>query len=114
MHELGIVFYVIDAVEKVAKENKVKKVTSLTLEVGEVSTVVPSYFRECFDWAIKKSEYMKECKLNMVIIEGISYCRNCKQTFKTTEYAKVCPHCHSEDTYLVTGSDVQIKNIEVV
>ncbi len=74
MHELGIVFYVIEEVEKVAKENNVNKVTALTLEVGEVSSVVPSYFVDAYHWAIKKTKYMQECKLNLVIIEGISYC----------------------------------------
>lgn len=114
MHELGIVFYVIEEAEKVAKEHQVNKITSLTLEVGEVSGVVPSYFEDCFVWAIKKTEYMKECKLNLVIIKGISYCQDCKQTFSTTENGKICPHCHSENTYLVTGSEVRIKDIQVV
>lgn len=45
MHELGIVLHVIDQVEELAKENNVSKVTRLTLEVGEVSSIVPSYFR---------------------------------------------------------------------
>ncbi len=113
MHELGLVFYVIDNVEKVAKENNVKAVKKVTLEVGEVSGVVPSYFRDCYDWAIKKTEHMQHCELEMIIIEGITYCRSCKKTYHTTEYGKECPFCHSMDTYLVTGSDVMIKNIEV-
>ena len=49
MHELGIVLNVIDRVEEIAKENKVKKVTKLTLEIGEVSSIVPSYFSDCFE-----------------------------------------------------------------
>lgn len=54
MHELGIVLNVIDRVEDIAKENNVKKVTKLTLEIGEVSSIVPSYFSDCFEWAKKK------------------------------------------------------------
>ena len=53
MHELGIVLNVIDRVEEIAKENNVKKVTKLTLEIGEVSSIVPSYFSDCFEWAKK-------------------------------------------------------------
>ncbi len=113
MHELGLVFYVIDNVEKVAKENNVKSVKKVTLEVGEVSTVVPSYFRDCFAWAIKKTEHMQNCELDIIILKAITYCKNCKETYSTTEFGKECPHCHSTDTYLVTGSDVMIKNIEV-
>lgn len=114
MHELGIVLNVIDRVEEIAKENKVKKVTKLTLEIGEVSSIVRSYFSDCFEWAKKKTDYMKDTELEMIILEGLSYCRDCKKTYKTTEYAKKCPHCGSDDTYLVTGDEMRIKDIEVI
>ena len=100
MHELGIVLNVIDRVEEIAKENNVKKVTKLTLEIGEVSSIVPSYFSDCFEWAKKKTDYMKDTELEMII--------------KTTEYAKKCPHCGSDNTYLVTGDEMRIKDIEVI
>lgn len=114
MHELGIVLNVIDRVEEIAKENNVKKVTKLTLEIGEVSSIVPSYFSDCFEWAKKKTDYMKDTELEMIILEGLSYCRDCKKTYKTTKYAKKCPHCGSDDTYLVTGDEMRIKDIEVI
>lgn len=114
MHELGIVLNVIDRVEEIAKENNVKKVTKLTLEIGEVSSIVPSYFSDCFEWAKKKTDYMKDTELEMIILEGLSYCRDCKKTYKTTEYAKKCPLCGSDNTYLVTGDEMRIKDIEVI
>ena len=101
MHELGIVLHVIDQVEELAKENNVSKVTRLTLEVGEVSSIVPSYFSDCFE-------------LEMIILEGVSYCKDCKKTYKTAEYAKKCPHCGSDNTYLVTGNELRIKDIAVI
>ena len=114
MHELGIVVHVINQIESLAKEKKVQKVVELTLEVGEVSGVVKEYFVDAFNWAIKKTEYMKECKLNLIIIQGITYCENCGKTYSTTEYGKECPYCHSSKTYLVTGRDVMIKDIKVI
>ena len=114
MHELGIVLNVIDRVEEIAKENNVKKVTKLTLEIGEVSSIVPSYFSDCFEWAKKKTDYMKDTELEMIILEGLSYCRDCKKTYNTTEYEKKCPHCGSDNTYLVTGDEMRIKDIEVI
>lgn len=82
MHELGIVLNVIDRVEEIAKENKVKEVTKLTLEIGEVSSIVPSYFSDCFEWAKKKTDYMKDTELEMIILEGLSYCRDCKKLIR--------------------------------
>ena len=114
MHELGIVVHVIKQVEKLAEENHVKSVVELTLEVGEVSGVVKQYFVDAFEWAKKRTTYMKETKLNYIVIEGISYCQDCKETFKTTEYGKTCPKCGGGNTYLVTGRDVAIKDIKVI
>ena len=113
MHELGIVIEVVKQVEQLAKENDVEKVTELTIEVGEVSGVVKEYFEDAFKWFIKKTEYMKECTLKYITIQGISYCEDCKQTYPTTKYGKECPNCHSPHTYLVSGKEVMIKDIKV-
>ena len=114
MHELGIVVHVIKQVEELAKKNNVKEVKELTLEVGEVSGVVKQYFVEAFEWSKKKTEYMKDCKLNYVVIQVITYCENCQKTYSTTQYGKTCPFCGSGNTYLVVGRDVAIKDIKVI
>lgn len=114
MHELGIVMHVVDQVEKVAVENNVERVLKLTLEVGEVSSIVPELFTECFEWAKKKTERLKDTELELILLEAVSYCRDCKKTYKTTEHAKECPHCGGNDTYLVTGNEMNIKDMEVV
>ena len=113
MHELGIVIEVVKQVELLAKQNDVEKVTMLTLEVGEVSGVVKEYFIDAFKWFVKKSEYMKECELEYVLVQGISYCEDCKKTYPTTKFGKECPFCHSNRTYLVSGQEVKIRDIKV-
>lgn len=114
MHELGIVMQVIDQVEQVAAESGVNQVLKLNMEVGEVSSVVPALFTDCFEWAKKKTTYLRDAQLELVILEGISYCQDCRETYRTTAYAKQCPYCGSFHTYLVTGNEVNIKDIEVI
>ena len=41
MHEMGIAFQLIDSLRDVCKANKVKKLISVTLTLGEASMVVP-------------------------------------------------------------------------
>ena len=43
MHELGTVFYVIKQVEQLCVENNLSTVGSVTLEIGEVSGIIPKY-----------------------------------------------------------------------
>lgn len=114
MHELGIVMQVIDQVEAVAEDSGVNQVRKLRMEVGEVSSVVPALFTDCFQWAKKKTKHMQDAQLELIVLEGISYCRKCRETYRTTAYGKECPHCGSRETYLVTGNEVTIKDIEVV
>ena len=113
MHELGVVFHVIKKVEEVAKENELTEIKSVTLEVGEVSTVIEDYLRKCWKWSIeKKSELLKETELIVEKIPAITYCEECKQTYSTVEYGKICPYCKSGETYLIQGNEFSIKEIE--
>ena len=114
MHELNIVMEVVKQVDRLAKEHHVEKVKSVTVEVGEVSGVVKEYFVDAFDWMRKKNELLKECELNYITIEAITYCEDCKHTYPTTKYAKECPYCHSTKTYLVSGRDFMIKEIKAI
>lgn len=114
MHELGIVVKVLEQVDQVAEEYKAEKIMKVTMEVGEVSTIVPDLFKDAFDWAKKKTRFAKEAELEMIIIEGRTYCQSCGETYRTTEHGKKCPHCGSSDTYLLTGDQVIIKDIAAV
>ena len=113
MHELGVVFHVIKKVEEVAKENNITEINSVTLEIGEVSTVIEDYLRKCWKWSIeKKSELLKETELIVEKIPAITYCEDCEKTYSTVEYGKTCPHCGSGLTYLIQGNEFSIKEIE--
>ena len=51
MHELGIVFAMIDTLEDVARDNDLTVISRVTLELGEVSGVIPDYLLDCWKWA---------------------------------------------------------------
>ena len=54
MHELGIVFYIIRDVKAAAAENGVNRVSTVVMNIGEVSTIVPAYLTDCCRWAAYK------------------------------------------------------------
>ena len=112
MHELGTIYYVIDTVEKLVAENDLKKVASITLEVGEVSGIIPEYLSDFWLYARKKTELFQETELKIEPIQAITYCQDCTGTYPTIPQGKVCPHCGSSNTFLVTGNEYNIKEIE--
>ena len=114
MHELGIVFYIIRDVKKVAEENLVKKVSAVVMNVGEVSTVVPDLLQDCWKWATDKEELMRGCELRCNIIPAVTWCDECKSEYPTVAHGRTCPHCGSGNTWLLRGSEVEIKEIEAI
>lgn len=113
MHELGIVFHVIDMVEKAASENQAASVASVTLELGEVSGVIPHELSSCWNWAVKKTEHMREAALVIETIPAVTFCEGCGQTYPTVPQGKTCPHCGSEETWLRQGNEIQLKEIAI-
>ena len=63
MHELGVVFHIADSVVKIAKENQAQHVRRVTLQIGEVSTVIPSYLVDVWNWNCKRTPMLEGCEL---------------------------------------------------
>lgn len=113
MHELGIVFHIIKAVERIGEEKMLTMVSVVTLELGEVSGVVPKELTDCWNWAVKKTKLMKEATLFIETIPALTLCENCQKTYETVHYGRICPLCGSERTHLVQGNEINLKAIEV-
>ncbi len=113
MHELGVVFHIVKSVKRIAEENSLSEIASVTVEVGEVSTVIPSYLTDCWKWAMNKEDaLLRSANLVVETIPGVTFCEDCEQTYGTVEHGKICPHCKSEHTYLLQGNEFNIKEIE--
>lgn len=113
MHELGVVFQVMKTVENLAVENNLTEIKSVTLEIGEVSTVIEEYLRKCWKWSVeKKSELLKNTELLVEKIPAITFCEECEKNYETVMHGKICPYCGSAHTYLIQGNEFNIKEIE--
>ena len=113
MHELGIVTHIAKTLDEVAKDNGLDSIATVTVEIGEVSGILLDYFTDCWDYFKVKNPILKDCKMIIETIPALTYCEDCHQTYETVRYAKICPHCGSEHTYLLQGNECNIKQIEV-
>ena len=112
MHELSVVTHVAKTLDEVAIENNLKRIGSVTLQIGEVSGIMTDYFEDCWNYFKVKHPILKDSILKIEMIEAITFCEDCKQEYKTLEYGKICPYCKSEHTYLLQGNECNIKEIE--
>lgn len=112
MHELGLVRSIMKQVEAVCEENQISQVSKVTVELGEVSFVVPHYLEDFWTWAAKKEPLFKDSSLHFETISAITLCNTCQETYPTVQFGKQCPHCQSDDTVLLTGNEFFIREIE--
>ena len=112
MHEMSIVIHLAKTLDDLAQENKITKIGSVTLSVGEVSGIVSDLFIDAWDYFKKKHPILNESTLKLETIEAITHCDSCNQNYETLKYGRTCPYCHSEETWLIQGNECIIKEIE--
>lgn len=112
MHELGIVFHMIDTLEMVASDNELATIAVVRLNLGEVSGVLPDYLIDCWNWAVKRTEVLHDAQLEIHQIDAVTLCHACGKAYPTMQFGKTCPHCESTDTVLLQGTEIEIDTIE--
>lgn len=112
MHELGIVFHMIDTLKEVGRENRLTSITKVTVELGEVSGVLTDYLQDCWRWAADREELLEGAELEVRVVDAVTVCNACGRTYPTVEYGRLCPHCGSPDTVLLHGNEMEIASVE--
>ena len=107
MHELGIVFHIIDTVEQVGRENGVTQVRCVTLDVGQVSGIEDPYLMDCWRWAADRSEMLRGARLQIETVHAVTLCDACGKTYDTVPQGRTCPYCGSGDTHLLQRQCMQ-------
>ena len=114
MHELGIVFEIQKRVTAVAEENglALSDIAQVVVEVGEASTIVPRYLKECWPAATDGTE-MENAELVVEILVAQVRCKKCSTVYEYLKNNKKCPDCGAWECVMVTGQEFNIKEIAV-
>jgi hydrogenase nickel incorporation protein HypA/HybF len=108
MHELGITQNIIAIVSENAQGQKVKRVL---LEVGKLSAIMPDAIKFCFDICAKDT-IVEGALLEIIEIPGMAKCRQCDSIIHLEKPFGIC-QCGSVQLELITGEELNIKEIEV-
>jgi hydrogenase nickel incorporation protein HypA/HybF len=109
MHELSITQSVVDAI---AERMDGATVTSVRLEIGKLSGVVPDSVRFCFD-VICAGTSLEGATLDIVEPPGLAQCRDCGEEFQLNDMIMLCP-CGSANVRVLAGQQLRIKSVEVL
>lgn len=112
MHEVSIAEQIKDVVIQKLKEHNCKKVKSINLLIGEMTSIVPDALKFAFDVVSKKTP-MENASLRIKILKTKAKCRICSSEFIIRDYAFICPKCDAADIEIKQGREMVIQTIEM-
>lgn len=110
MHEMGLCDALIKMIENIIADEDVTEVESVTLEIGELSGVIPRFMEECWEAVVARTPFEKT-KLLMESIPGKLHCADCTHIFLADMNHLVCPSCQGIKLTPIGGTDMTLKEI---
>ncbi len=109
MHELGITQNIVAIVAEYAKNSTVKR---LTLEVGQLSAIMPEAIRFCFD-ICSQGTALEGATLEIIETPGLGKCRQCGAKTSLKEPFGLCKSCGGTKLDIIQGQELNIKEMEI-
>ncbi|MFW5936537.1 MAG: hydrogenase maturation nickel metallochaperone HypA [Desulfosalsimonas sp.] len=115
MHELPVTERILDIVLKHAERNRVRRVLSITLTVGDLSELENEWLQHYFDY-LSKGTLAEGAALHIERQPIVLRCNKCGRTETIKKEAfgdTTCPVCGDKgDFSLVSGREYYIKEME--
>lgn len=110
MHELGICDALLKMVDKAVKEEGCDGASSITVEVGTLSGVIPHFLSECWEAVIDGTPY-EQTEIIVEVLPGKARCLDCGSEFVADVENLVCPDCGGKKLMPISGRDLTLKEI---
>ncbi len=112
MHELGITQSIVDIAERTAREQQASKVLSVTVEIGELSGVIPDAVAFCYEACVQQT-LLEGSRLVIRRIPGEGRCKECGAEVKIDNLTFDCSACGSYALQRTRGEELNIKEVEI-
>jgi len=112
MHEFPITEQIVKIVTNKAKEGNARKVTRITLVVGEYSGFIGESIQMYFD-IISKGTLADGATLEIENVKPKLKCPACGEYFFRKPLSFACPKCGQDGEPTSIGKEFYVKNIEI-
>ena len=113
MHELAIAQSIAEAVETRAIECKATRVKGVRLKIGEASGIVGDSLSFCFEMLASLVPVLEGAQLLIDTVPHRARCLYCDREFAIANYIAQCPTCLEWSNEVVSGTELQILEMEI-
>lgn len=112
MHELGITRNIVEIAEQAAREQGATRVTSVTVEIGALSGVIPDAVAFCYE-ACSTGTLLQGSRLQIRFIPGQGRCGACSGEFPLDSQTFACPACGALGPERLAGEELRVIELEI-
>lgn len=112
MHELSIAQNIVDIVGQYVPSSQASAVRLIRLRIGPLAGIVPDSLDFCFA-AIVGGTPLENARLEIEQTPVQSRCSGCGQVFAVEGVAFLCPGCGSAEVKVISGTELQVVDIEL-
>ncbi len=112
MHEMSLAEGVLQLIEDAARTQDFARVTTVWLEIGQLSGVEVEAMKFCFD-AVMRDSIADGARLEIVATPGSGWCLQCSMAVPMSEVFGECPRCGSYQMQVTGGTEMRVKELEV-
>jgi hydrogenase nickel incorporation protein HypA/HybF len=112
MHEVSLAQSILSIAENAAPKKNGILVTSVGLQIGELSGVEIESLRFALS-VIKENTILQNADLDIEVVKGEAECTQCKNVFPMSYFGYCCPQCGSYFVKILKGREMRVLNIVV-
>ena len=113
MHEMSLAESMLQIVEDSATTQGFTQVRTIWVEVGSMAGVEVSALQFCFE-AVARNTIAQDAHLEIIAIAASGYCRQCQHSSPVQSLFDPCPLCGGYTLQLTSGTELRIKELDVV
>ena len=99
-------------VEDAATAQGAKRVTTVVLEIGELSSVEVEALRFCLEVVLRES-LADGTAIEIRHVAGVGRCLTCDRSVPLAQRYDPCPHCGGYQVRPTGGTEMRVKEIEM-
>lgn len=113
MHEMSLCEGILAEVEAQARRHRFDRVARIRLEIGRFAAVEPEAMRFAFD-VVTRGSLAEGAALEIIDLPGRGLCFACGAEVLLDSRLAPCPNCGSGQVAPSGGTELRIKDMEVV
>lgn len=112
MHEMALAEGILDIALDYAEKNEAKKISKISLLLGEMAGVETEALEFSFA-SLVKGTIAEEAELLLHRVPLVGRCQKCGRKMHIEHYNFICPACKQGVLEIVSGREMQVEYLEV-